>query len=174
MTTTRVILISAATAVVLLSILVALGWGFAHNRHGAGYSGLMQAHHMRGRLFAGSSGMRHGGCERLTDEHIDTHLTRVDDWVASELDLNDEQHAALAPVLDVGSAWVGGLRELCDAQSDSAPESLSLLSGVTGSSDAAVKQLVTSFAGFYATLDDEQRGRLDQWMQWPHRRGGVH
>ena len=123
MTTTRVILISAATAVVLLSILVALGWGFAHNRHGAGYSGLMQAHHMRGRLFAGSSGMRHGGCERLTDEHIDTHLTRVDDRVASKLDLNDEQHAALAPVLDVGSAWVGGLRELCDAQSDSAPES---------------------------------------------------
>ena len=118
--------------------------------------------------------MRHGGCERLTDEHIDTHLTRVDDWVVGELDLNDEQHAALAPVLDVGSAWVGGLRELCDAQSDSAPESLSLLSGVTGSSDAAVKQLVTSFAGFYATHDDEQRGRLDQWMQWPHRRGGVH
>ena len=174
MTTTKVILISAATAVVLLSILVALGWGFAHNRHAGGYGALMQAHQMRGRWFSAHSGMQHGGCDRLTDEHIDEHLARIDDWVAGELDLNAEQRAALAPVLGVGSEWVGGLREVCDAETGSAPESLSLLSSVTGSGDAAVKRLVTRFAGFYQTLDEEQRERLDRWMTWPHRHGSSH
>lgn len=174
MTTMKVILISAATGLVLLSILVALGWGFAHNRHGAGYGALMHAHQMRGRWFSAPGGMRHRGCDRLTNEHIDAHIDRADEWVVAELNLNDEQRQALAPVLGIGSDWVSGLRELCDAESDSAPETLSLLSSVTGSGDAAVKKLVASFAGFYETLDNEQRDRLDRWMTWPHRHGGAH
>ena len=173
MTTMRVILISAATGLVLLSVLIALGWGYGQSRHGAGYGALLQGHHMRGRLFSANGGVRHRGCDRLTDEHIDMHLGRVDEWVVDELDLNAEQRAALAPVLGVGSQWVVALREVCDVQTDSAPESLLLLSSVTSSSEASVKKLVTSFAGFYQTLDDEQRGRLDQWMRWPHRHGSA-
>lgn len=166
MTVTKVILISAGTSLVLLSLLFAFGWNMAHQRMAEGSGGMMHARHMRGMWFAGSGGGN--ACARLTDEHVAEHVEQADDWLVAELDLTDDQRDALAPVLAAGSDWVIGMRALCATETSQAPETLAMLSGLTGLSDRSVKQLVGAFDSFYAGLNEAQRTTLDEWLRWPH------
>jgi hypothetical protein len=175
MTVTKVILISAATSVVLIGVLLAVGWGVAQQQLAGAHGGLMTAHHMRGRWFSGPGRADRGHarlCARLESDHVETHVDWAEGWLAGELELDDAQQAALAPVLDAASGWVVGLRDLCEAEPTTAPEALRLLSDLTARSDAATKNLVVAFDGFYDSLDESQRGTVDDWMRWPHHHGG--
>lgn len=171
MNLTKVILVSAATSAVLIAVLAAIGWGYAQQHLAAAQSGLLQAHHLRGMWFSAPGWRGHGGCARFDADHVERHTALADRWLVEELDLDAAQQAALAPVLGEASAWMVGLRDLCESESDNARETLALLSDLTGRSDTAVKSMLTAFDGFYRSLDGGQRETVDGWLRWPHRHG---
>lgn len=152
----KVILVSAATSAVLVAAIGA----------GPSYTG-----HPRGPWFTRSWDASPGGCARLDRGRIDDHLATANRWLVAELELDATQRAALTPVLTGAATWLRGLRDLCQAESDDARQTLTLLRELTGRSDAAVNEIATAFDGFYRSLDASQRQVVDGWLTWPHRRG---
>ena len=141
------------TTVLSTLLVTALGMTLA----GSLAPGLATAH-------AGGGGWRghrsHGDpCARLSRSH-----TRVvEAVVATHLDLDSDQEAAMEPLLEVLDGWRVALSESCvqGVAADDVPEALAAIEQALGDSAAAVGELKARYGAFYGVLNDEQKSQID-------------
>ena len=145
----------AASGVLTLSVLAVLTWSVAPApieaavwlaRHGHGHG--------------------HHGRDACAPHAFDAETSA---WLERELDLDDAQAASLQPMLTVAGRFHDEALAYCDVTLDDARASLGAARDLSAKLTLALDDLIVAFDGFYATLDTEQRERLDGWLRWPHR-----
>ncbi len=118
--------------------------------------------------FASSPSERH--CDRMDDSHIEIGQAVA----AAVLDLNDTQETALQAVADTATRWHNVARDICQtADFASLEASLDTAEVILAQSNAAFGELKPLLVDFLATLDDEQRQKLEAHLH-NHREHGRH
>lgn len=122
-----------------------------------------------GRHFGG----RHGAsmadrCERMSTKH-----TRVAGALATAyLDLDDEQSAALQPLLEIADRWRSDSQALClslaTADNHSVQSGMVALEQLLSRSAEAVADMQPAYAAFEATLNVDQRDQIQTALNHEH------
>jgi hypothetical protein len=107
----------------------------------------------------------HGAfCSRLGDEHVKEHTEHLRRWAAEELTLTGEQADALEPVVASLSTWASEMEPICGSDRANARDMIAATVQVADVTQRGVAEFAAAFDGWYATLNDEQRGIVDGWL----------
>jgi hypothetical protein len=117
----------------------------------------------------------HGAfCSRLTDDHVDAHAEHLRSWASAELQLTEQQAAALEPVIDSLEDWAIEMAPICANDRSNAPDMVAAAVQLTDATQRSVARFATAFDELYATLNDDQRRIVDGWFTHEDGHRGFH
>ena len=106
-------------------------------------------------------------CARLDGKHTEL----LDAYLRITLELDDSQHQALTPVIDIVEEWRQDTVTACEsAQLDNVDASLAAMQAVLGRTEQAIADLRPAFGEFQAQLSEEQKAQIDGMLAHHHER----
>jgi len=129
-------------------------------------------------VLAGAAGVWHDhgrghgmnrACAKLDEQHVSEHAAELNRWISGELALDDTQTAALSTATGTLGDWALDLRSVCEMPLADAPSHVAAAARVAQTADIALQRFAAGFDAFYATLNPEQRAKLDGWFAHRHR-----
>jgi hypothetical protein len=124
--------------------------------------------------FGHGPGGQAGLCARLSDEHVQSHASALSGWVVRELELDAQQSATLEPVTAELTAWSRDLAPLCEAPPGDAPAKVAAAVRFVETTTHSMQRFADTFTAFYATLNEEQRLKVDDWFAHRDAQHGPH
>ncbi len=110
-------------------------------------------------------------CHRLENDH--TKLVQA--VVTATLDLDINQQNALQPVTEVVENWRAEALKTCQTLDlSSIDSSLASLQVILAQGSDAITEFRPAFDEFYASLDDNQRNQINEFIQSHHGRDRQH